>query len=90
MLPAPVVDPSTAAYTAGRAASVGAEAAEAEACGLGPLGLVTPCLGGLEIRPADREARNSHRLASQGLSYLLDLESPAREAWAPRPAAGGS
>ena len=49
------------------------------------MGRVTPCLGGLEIRPADREARDRHRLASQRL--VQDWKS-AREAWEACP--GGS
>jgi hypothetical protein len=66
------------------------KAAEAEACRSDFVGVVASNLDGLEIRPADREARDGHRLASQGLSSVLDLESAAREARAPGCAAGGS
>ena len=54
------------------------------------MGLVASNLDGLEFRPADREASDGHRLASQGLSSVLDLESGAREAGAPGCAVGGS
>jgi hypothetical protein len=68
-----------------RAVSVGTEAANTEACRSDSVGLVAACLDGLEIRLADRKARDGHRLASQGFSSLLALENPMRKARAPPP-----
>ena len=35
-------------------------------------------MDGLALRPGDRQARNSDRLAPQGLSSVLDLEKQKR------------
>jgi hypothetical protein len=47
----------------------------------GPLGLPFAALARLAFGPADREARDGHRLAPQGISALLDVEEP----YGPRP-----
>ena len=72
------------------AASVRTAAAETEAYRSDSVGLVTACLGELEIGPGDCQARHGHQLASPGLSSLLDLENPARETRTPCRAAGDS
>ena len=40
-------------------------------------------VGRLALGRRDREARDCDCLASKGVSYVLDLESPARQARAP-------
>jgi hypothetical protein len=42
------------------------------------VGLAEPSLGRLAVRSGNRETRNGHCLASQGLPAVLDLEGPAR------------
>jgi hypothetical protein len=49
--------------------------------GPGPLGLPFAALARLAFGPADREARDGHRLAPQEISALLDVEEP----YGPRP-----
>ena len=71
-------------------ASFSSQAAEANGCRPNLLGLATARVGRLEICPDDRESRDSHCLASQGFSFVLDVANPPWQAGAPQGAARGS
>ena len=60
----PAQEPETAAAVVGHRSS--------------PLGLAVPYLGGMEIGPSHREARDGHRLASQRLSGFSGSEEGRR------------
>ena len=63
-----------------RAATFNSETAEADHCRPNLLALDEAGLGRLEILFNDRQARNGRRLASEGLSSVLAMEEPERQA----------
>ena len=66
------------------------EAAEADACGSTLVGMALYGLAGLEVRRLHHESLHRCRLASQGLSPVLDLEDSTWETRATERAEGSS
>src|SRR5438105_1755995 len=64
-----------------RPAAGPSEATPPEAWGSSLMGLALASMDGLALRPGNRQARNSDRLAPQGLSSVLDLEKQKRSSW---------
>jgi hypothetical protein len=87
--PAATGKPRLTATTRGPT-SFGSPTAEANARRPNLLGLAPAPVGRLEIGPADRESRHSHRLASPGFSFVLDVANPPWQAGSPQGAARDS
>ncbi|MBV9038514.1 MAG: hypothetical protein JO182_28760 [Acidobacteriaceae bacterium] len=68
------------AATTRRAAPFGSETAAADIRRSNLQGVASACVERLAIVSADREAGNDPRVASEGLSSLLAVEDPPREA----------